>query len=300
MENDVYDKYKLAGNIAAEARDYGVSLIKSGISFLEVANSVESKIKDKGADLSFPVNISVNELAAHYTPRHDDTLFFKKEDVVKLDVGCHVDGYIADTAITVEIDTDNYNNMIKASSDALDNAISVIKAGTCLSDVGETIEKTIRSYGYNPIDNLTGHSLERYQLHSGISVPNISNSSSRVKMKEGDVLAIEPFATNGKGHVTSGSGSNIYLCEKSLKSRFIRDNSSKIYFNKISVKFKTLPFAQRWCEKLFSNSDRALKKLSFLGLIKHYPQLTETKDSIVTQKEHTVIVTEDGCKITTC
>ena len=299
MDDDVYEKYKRAGKIAAEARDYGVGLINAGVSFLEVANSVESRILDEDAGLSFPVNISRNEIAAHYSPRHDDKLVFKRGDVIKLDVGSHVDGYIADTAVTVEIETHKYDDMIKASSDALDKAISLMKADVPLSEIGNAIEETIKSYGYKPIDNLTGHSLEKYQLHSGMSVPNVSNMFSNIKPKARDVLAIEPFATNGSGHIISGNGSNIYMCERSFRSRVVRDNRSKILFKKMKNEFKTLPFSERWSERLFPNSDLILRRISHLGLISQYPQLIEINGGIVTQKEHTVIVTEDGCEVTT-
>lgn len=300
MDDTIYDKYKQAGKIAAEARDYGAGLIKPGVSFLEVANLVESMILKRKAGLAFPVNISINEGAAHYSPRHDDILVFKKGNVVKLDVGAHIDGYIADTATTVEVETNNYSNMIKASNDALDNAIGLVKAGVDFSEIGKIVEETIKSYGYKPINNLSGHSLEQYKLHSGMSVPNVSNTHSKIKPKEGDVLAIEPFATNGEGRVVSGRGSNIYLCNKSFRSKLIRDNKSKNLFDKLMVEFKTLPFAQRWCEDLLPNGGNlALKKLSFLGFIKHYPQLIEAKGGTVTQKEHTVIVKEDGCETTT-
>jgi len=299
LDEDVYEKYKLAGRIAADARDYGADLIKPGISFLEIANIVESKILDEGAGLSFPVNISRNEIAAHYSPRHDDKSVFKKGDVIKLDVGSHLDGYIADTAVTVEVETHEYSDMIKASSDALDKAISLMKADVYLSEIGKAIEEIIKSYGYKPIDNLTGHSLEQYQLHSGMSVPNVSNMLNKVKPRVGDVLAIEPFATDGGGHVISGNGSSIYMCERSFRSRVIRDNRSKILFNKMKNEFKTLPFAERWSEKLFPNSNFVLKRLSYLGLVRQYPQLVEMNGGIITQKEHTVIVTEDGCEVTT-
>lgn len=299
MDNKVYENYKRAGKIAAEARDYGVDLIKPGVSFLEVANSVESKILNDGAGLAFPVNISVNEIAAHYSPRHDDTLVFKEGDVVKLDLGAHVDGYIADTAVTVEVETHNYNNMIKASSYALDAAIDLMKAGINLFEIGKTVEKTITSYGYKPIDNLTGHGMQRYVIHAGISVPSVPDRLHNAKPKAGDVLAIEPFATNGAGHVIPGDGSNIYLCKESFNPRLVRDKKVKITFNKMKSKFKTLPFAQRWSEKLFSNSDKVLRRLSFLGLIKHYPQLIDAKKGIVTQKEHTVILTKEGCEVIT-
>jgi len=299
MDNDVYEKYKLAGRIAAEARDFGVTLVKPDASYLEIANRVESKILENGAGLAFPVNISVNEIAAHYSPKHDDKLTLKKDDVVKLDIGAHIDGYIADTAVTVEVVTHNYNDMIKASSEALDAAIGLIKTGVDLFEIGKIVEETILSYGYKPIDNLTGHSMQRYLLHAGMSVPSVSDKLYTDRPKAGDVLAIEPFATNGAGRVVSGGGSNIYLCKDSFNPKIIRDKGAKIMFGRIKNEFKTLPFAQRWFKKQFSNSEMSLRKLSFLGLIKHYPQLIDGKKGIVTQKEHTVIVTEDGCEVIT-
>jgi methionyl aminopeptidase len=174
-----------------------------------------------------------------------------------------------------------------------------MKAGINLSEIGKAVEKTITSYGYKPVDNLTGHNLKRYSLHSGMSVPNVSNTFSRSKPKADDVFAIEPFASNGAGHVISGNGSNIFLCSESVRTKFVRDNKSKMIFNKLKNKFKTLPFAQRWSEKFLSNSDIALRKLAFLGLLKHYPQLIDAKKGIVTQKEHSVIVMEDGCEVIT-
>lgn len=300
MDDAVYENYKRAGKIAAEALYYGVTLLKPGVRFLDVATAIETRIKDNHAGIAFPVNIARNTLAAHYSPRHDDTLTFKKGDVVKLDVGAHVNGYIADTAITIELETHVYDAMIKASSDALEKAIGVLHTGISLSEVGETIESTIIPYGYKPIDNLMGHGLDRFELHSGLSIPNVRGFGSKTKPKEDDVLAIEPFVTNGAGHVISAEGSNIYLCNNSLKAKFIRDSKTKILFEKMINTFKTLPFAERWCVDLFPDGGGlALKKLSFLGLVKHYPQLVEAKGGMVTQKEHTVIVREDGCEIIT-
>jgi methionyl aminopeptidase len=300
MDNTIYDKYKKAGKIAAESRKYGINLIKPGIQLLDVANRIESYIVEKGACLAFPVNISINEIAAHFSPRHDTNQVFKKGNIVKLDIGAHIDGYIADTAVTIEVGTTAYSDMIKSSKDALDKALSVVKAGIDLSEIGKIVEDTITSYGYKPITNLSGHSVEQYELHSGISIPNVSNNHSTIKPKEGDVLAIEPFATNGEGRVLSGKGSNIYLCNKSFKSKLIRDKKSKQIYDTLRAGFKTLPFAQRWCKELHPNcNDITLKKLSFLGLVKHYPQLIEAKGGMVTQAEHTIIIQEDGCEITT-
>jgi methionyl aminopeptidase len=224
---------------------------------------------------------------------------FKKGDVVKLDVGTHIDGYIADTAVTVELETHLYNAMIRASDDALTKVIDVLTTHLPLSEAGKTIQNTITSYGYKPIENLMGHGLGRYELHSGVSIPNVGAFGGKTTLNDGDVVAIEPFATNGAGHVISGQGSNIYLCKDSIKAKFIRDNKSKVLFDKIRTHFGTLPFAQRWYHDVFPKEDLAMKKLSILGVMRHYPQLVEAKGGIVTQKEHTVIVREDGCEVIT-
>lgn len=300
MDDIIYDNYKRAGKIAAEARDYGVTLLKPGARFLDVATEIENRIKKNGASLAFPVNIALNTLAAHYSPRHDDQSIFKKGDIVKLDVGVHINGYIADTAITIELETHIYDTMIQASSEALTKAINLLNLKTHLNEIGRTIENTITAYGYKPIHNLMGHGLNRYVLHSGLSIPNVGTLGGKTKLKDGDVVAIEPFATNGAGYVTSAEGSNIYLCNDSLKAKLIRDSKTKLLFEKISINYKTLPFSERWYYDMFPNrGDIALTKLSFLGLIKHYPQLVEAKGGMVTQKEHTVIVKEDGCEVIT-
>jgi methionyl aminopeptidase len=260
---------------------------------------IEKRITENGAGLAFPVNIALNTIAAHFSPRHNDLLTVKKGDVIKLDVGTHISGYIADTAITVEIGTRLYDKMIQASSQALEDAITILNAETPLSEVGKTIETTITSFGYKPIENLMGHSLGRYELHSGISIPNVGTLGGKVKLKDGEAVAIEPFATNGAGHVISGEGSNIYLCKDSLKAKFIRDSRTKVLFDKMNSHFGTLPFAQRWYHDLFPNDDLALKKLSILGVMKQYPQLIEAKGGMVTQKEHTVLIHGDQCEVIT-
>jgi methionyl aminopeptidase len=299
MDKEIADKYRRAGTIATTARDYGLKLIKPEVPLLEIAEKVEGKILELGGGIAFPVNISLNKVAAHYSPRINDTRVFQSGDVVKLDVGAHVDGYIADLARTVEVETQQYSTMIQASSEALDKAVGLMKAGVNLAQVGKLVEETIVGYGYQPIENLTGHELQRYVLHSGVSVPNVGNTSNQVKPEAGDVLAIEPFATNGGGHVIAGEGSNIYICCKSIRSRFIRDHRVKRMFGQLQRRFTSLPFAQRWCQDMFSNVDVMLKKMVLLGLIKQYPQLVEAKGGMVTQREHTVIVEEYGCEVIT-
>jgi methionyl aminopeptidase len=299
MDEEIKNKYFKAGEIAALARDKGAKKVKPGISLLSVTNYIESIILSNGAKPAFPVNISLNNIAAHYTPTSEDINIFKNGDLVKIDVGAHIDGYIADTAITVEVDSNKYSSLCEASEEALRQVLCIMKPGLLLSKVGKVVQKTVTSYGFKPIENLTGHSMNRFHLHSGLSIPNVPSMNIIKKPRVNDVIAIEPFATDGYGRVISGKGSNIYQVKTSNHLRRLRDIRSKTQIKKIRDEFHSLPFAFRWCEKIINNTEISLKRLIHLDLLHHFPQLIEQNDGMVTQKEHTVIITNNGCEITT-
>lgn len=295
MENEILDKYRLAGKITAKARDVGKALIKDGVSYIHVVNEIEKHMVENGARVAFPVNIAIDNIAAHFTPKHDDKLVFQRGNVVKLDVGAHVNGYIADTAVTVEVGTQTWRELIKASQDALMVAIEMIRPGVNLGQVGKMVEQTITSYGFKPISNLTGHSLERYKLHAGISIPNVEEYNTG-KVRPGDVLAIEPFATDGVGKVKSWRNSNIY---RLIKPKITKNKDANKLLQAIQEYRRTLPFSERFAFKFINRPDGALSKLRQVRAITMYPILIEKGDGIITQAEHTVIVTEDGCEVIT-
>jgi len=296
MPQEVAEKYALAGRIAREVREYGAGLIKEGASLLEVVNTIEALIISRGARPAFPVNIAVNEVAAHFTPRHDEPqLKFNRGDVVKLDVGVHVDGYIGDTARTVEIGAGQWQDMTKATEEALRVAVEMVRPGVDLSLVGAAIESTIVARGFKPVENLTGHSLERYLLHAGISVPNVKEKGAGL-VREGDVLAIEPFATNGMGRVDGRRNSSIY---RFVRRRFARTSEARQLLKEVETGFSSLPFSERWCTAYIPQPAEALEALVRCGAISFYPTLREVDDGMVTQAEHTVIVGPDGATITT-
>jgi methionyl aminopeptidase len=296
LPQEVVEKYTLAGKIAREAREYGVGLVKEGASLLEVANTIEALIISRGARPAFPVNIAINEVAAHFTPRHDEPqLIFNRGDVVKLDVGVQVDGYIGDTAQTVEIGSGKWSAMKGAVEEALRAAVEMVRPGVNLSLVGAAIESTITARGFKSVENLTGHSLERHVLHAGISVPNVKEKGAGT-VREGDVLAIEPFATNGMGRVDGKKNSSIY---RFVRKRFARTSEARHLLREIEANFTTLPFCERWCTRYVPEPAPALEMLVRCGAVSFYPTLREVDDGIVTQAEHTVIVGPEGATVTT-
>lgn len=291
---DVLKKYVQAGKIAAEARDFGIQHVRAGGSSLELANAVEGLIRERGGECAFPVNIGVNEVAAHYTPSKANDIRFKDGDVVKIDVGAHVDGYPADTAATVEVSTRKHSDLIRSARDALTMCIEMVRPGTSISAMGGTVARAIGSAGFKPIQNLTGHSMERYNLHAGLSIPNIETKDKAV-VEEGMVLAIEPFSSMGAGKVGGKGRGNIYRIIRERKAH----QEIEQLFSKMQAVFGPFPFAGRWCERLHPDPEPLVGKMYRLGMIMSYPVLTDVGDGVVAQAEHSVIVTSDGCRVIT-
>ena len=290
LDAEKYEKHREAGEILAQVREEAADRVAVGTSHLEVAEYAEDSIRELGAEPAFPVNISVDEEAAHATPAADDDAEFG-EEMVNLDIGVHVDGWIADTAITVDLSGNP--ELAEASAEALDAALDVVEPGAETGDVGAEIESVIDGYGFNPVVNLSGHGLDQYQQHTEPNIPNRAVSQG-VELRVGDVVAIEPFATDGTGKVTEGNKEQIFALEHEGS---VRDRQARKALEQITEEFKTLPFASRWLD--VPRAEMAMRRLKMANLVHGYPVLKEDDGCLVSQKEHTVIVTEDGCDVIT-
>lgn len=290
MDAEVLEKYRKAGRILADVLEGARPLVKVGASLLEVADYVEDFTKSRGALPAFPCNISLDRAAAHYTPAPKDERRFG-ENMVKLDVGVHVDGYVADAAIT--IDLCGHSDLVEASRSALDAALKMIGPGVNTSQIGSVIEETILGYGYKPVSNLTGHGLSRYEAHDDPIIPNKAMEKG-VILKEGDVIAIEPFATNGSGRISEAPINEIYGFSA---PRPVRLPQARELMRQIQENYKTLPFARRWLKG--ERAEYALMQLLRSGVVHTYPVLWEVEGALVSQAEHTVLILENGCEVIT-
>ncbi len=279
-----------AGAAAKKILCEGAERIRVGASLLEVAEFVENSILDEGFGIAFPVNISLNEAAAHDTPSPDDTRTFAKGDMVKLDLGVHLDGYIADTACTVDLGDQPL--LCEASIAARDAAIAAVRPGVAIGILGTIVAHEIKSRGFLPVANLTGHGLDQYCLHKGPNVPNIPGSGGAV-LEEGMVLAIEPFASTGTGFVHDGRREEIF--SQQIR-RPVRLPAARKILQEIESR-NGMPFARRHVH--VKSADLALSRLIHDGIIRSYPVLSDVPGSYVSQAEHTMIVTGDGCIVTT-
>ena len=288
------EKILKAGKIVSQVREYARTIVKPGVPLLEIAEKIEAEIVKHEGKPAFPTTFSINEIAAHCTPSHDDKTL--AHGLIKVDFGVHIDGWPADNEFTVDLENSEENKkMIIAAEEALKKAISIVKQGISTRDIGSTVQETIESYGFTPLINLCGHSMKQYELHAGITIPSV-NDFREVQLKEG-LYAIEPFVTNGSGKVRDGRPSGIYELKDNKKPR---SNLARETLAFIEKEYNNLPFCSRWLiKKLGLNVSLALRELEANGNLHQFSQLVEISGSKVSQAEHTILIEKDKVIVTT-
>ncbi|MFX1481675.1 MAG: type II methionyl aminopeptidase [Promethearchaeota archaeon] len=294
---DPWENWRHAGAVAREALDLARPMVKPGTKVLDIINKVEDYIREHASGTSFPCNVALNNIAAHYTsPLNDDTVI-EEGDLVTVDCGSHVEGCIADTAFTIALNPD-HEALVKASVDATNVAIQMMRPGAKLNTIGALIEDTIHSAGFEPIKQLSGHQLKEYELHAEKQVPCVSGKSE-VLVEEGEAYAIETFASTGSGNISDQPRPLIYqLLPVRVPVRF---KGTKQFLGIARKNYKEFPFAKRWIAEQMSPAslEMAIKELEKNGALFGHNVLAEEKGEFVSQHEHTVIITERGHERTT-
>ena len=284
QSGDVAD-WRKAGKIAAQALSYGRSLVVPGAKARDVLDAIEDRIRELGGEIAFPAQLSTNEIAAHWCAAPDDGFTFTDE-VVCLDVGVHVNGCIGDNACTIDL-SGSHQPLVEASRAALEKAVSVIRPGITLGEIGTAIQETIESYGYSPVRNLSGHGLDVYDVHAYPSVPNIATADT-TELPAGKIIAIEPFATDGAGAIQESTHPTVFMmvARKPVRSPYARQ------LLKVIESFNGLPFTTRWLTKAMPKGKvlLGLRELVRAGAVKEFPPLVEVKKGLVSQAEYTVLV----------
>ncbi|MBU2497018.1 MAG: type II methionyl aminopeptidase [Nanoarchaeota archaeon] len=278
------DIWRKAGKASSEVKKYAKTLIKKGASIVDIADKIEKEIYKYGKP-SFPVNIAINEKAAHYAPLYNDKTILA-DDIVKVDFGVSIDGYPTDTAFTIDLSGKNAS-MMRATEKALQEAIKLATPGRKVCEIGRKVHETITQQGFSPIRNLSGHEIQRYTLHAGLSIPNYDNGNETI-LEENMIIAIEPFSTTGTGIVKDGKESGDYSL---IEKKPVRDANARKILEFIEKEYSTLPFAGRWIYNKFGlRGMNSLRLLCEHGIVKNYNELIEISKKPVIQFENTVLV----------
>lgn len=298
FSKDELEKLRQAGKIAAEVRETMRKTVREGMQIIEVCEKTETLIRELGGKPAFPCNVSINEIAAHYTSPPNDERTIPKNSVVKVDIGTHVNGSVADTAVTVCFNPE-YVAMAAAAEDALKVATETVRSGIFTSKLGSAIQKTIESHGFKPVSNLTGHQVGRYTVHAGRSLPNVFHLST-TRLHEGEVYAVEPFVTLKEANGRVGNGKEITIF-KLKKHKSMRNPEAKQLLHYMETNFRTLPFAERWLQQspLKTKYKEAFKEIRSSNCLTEYPIFVEVSGKPVAQAEHTLLITANGCEVIT-
>jgi methionyl aminopeptidase len=297
-DKEELEKFRLSGRILRETREEMKSYVKENMPIINVCEKTEELIRKKGGKPAFPCNVSINEVAAHYTSPPNDKSTIPEASIVKVDLGVQVDGYVTDTAFTACFSSEA-RSMAATAEAALKTAIDNIHGDMALGKIGGLIETTIKNRGFKPISNLAGHSVGRYLIHAGTSIPNVSQVTIS-KIKAGEVYAIEPFVTlpDAIGRVDDYPQYTIY---RLLKAKSIKTPAAKKLLKHIETNFLTLPFAERWLIGVVPKEQHkeAFKELLTSKSVMSYPVFVEESRKPVAQAEHTLLIKEDGCEVLT-
>lgn len=298
MDEEAFRKLRESGRILRETREELKGFIRENMPIIKVCEKAEELIRSKGAKPAFPCNVSINEIAAHYTSPPGDKRTIPENSLVKVDIGAHVDGYVTDTAVTVCFNHE-LRDMVETAEQALKKAIEIIQPNMSTSKIGAVIEQAIKSRGYRPISNLTGHQVGRYLVHAGTSLPNVAHISL-TKVRLGEAYAVEPFVTvqNAAGKVEESSEVTIF---RFVKQKPLKNPYAKKLLTYIEENFRTLPFAERWLQGIVPQEhyQEAFRELLVSKAVMGYPVFVEASGKPVAQAEHTVLLVEDGCLVLT-
>ncbi len=296
MEQQALECFRKAGRIASECREWARENIRPGVRIRHVLETIEERIRARGAAPGFPAQSSRNYVAAHYCSSPEDEQTYEEGDCVKVDIGVHVDGYVADTAASVDLSADKrWTPLVEASRNALAAAIVTIRDGVPVGDIGAAIERTIVKAGFQPVRNLTGHGLGRWKVHTAPQIPNYGERGGGT-LRSGMVFAIEPFASTGRGYIREAGKAEVFmLVRPPVKAKGLDREVLKAIES-----WRGLPIARRY----FTHLDRALvedtlAKLARQGSLVRYPPLVEDDGVMVAQYEHSIYLGPEGAEVLT-
>ena len=313
VQEDQYESLREAAEAHRIVRQWARSWIKPGMKMIDIADTIETSLR-KTIDaegtkrsIAFPTGLSLNNCAAHYTPNAGDTRVLQETDVLKVDIGLQVNGWIIDSAFTMAFDP-IYDPLLQTVREATNAGVKAAGIDVRLCEVGEAIEEVMTSgeltigkhtHPIVPIRNLMGHSLGLYTIHAGKSVPCIKGSGDQTKMEEGDLFAIETFGSTGHGLVHDDVEVSHFMKAPTLPPGGIRGGpKAKELYNFLNKNYNTLAFARRWLDQAgISRYAIALKNLTDCGAVNPYPPLVDADGSFTAQFEHTLALKPSGKEV---
>ncbi|KAJ5364014.1 Methionine aminopeptidase [Penicillium cataractarum] len=320
LEDDSFlNDYRKAAEVHRQVRRWTQETARPGKTLTEIAEGIDDGVRAlldndglaPGAGLvsglGFPTGLALNNCVAHYTPNPGQKeIVLQSSDVMKVDFGVHINGWIVDSAFTMSFDP-TYDNLLAAVKESTNTGIKNAGIDVRISDVSAAIQEVMESYEVEingktypvkPVRNLSGHNIKQYQIHGGKSIPFVK-TKDQTKMEEGEIFACETFGSTGRGSIIDGPGVYGYGKDPFAPKRFTSHlASARSLYQKINENFGTLVFCRRYLERL--GVERYLAGMNNLvsqGVVEMYPPLMDIEGSYSAQFEHTFLLRESGKEI---
>lgn len=318
--SDVVTKYKAAAEICNKAIASAISSCKAGAKIVDVCQSTDGLIAKecgtifKGKNIekgvAFPTCISVNNTVGHFSPLPEDATVLKDGDVLKIDLGVHIDGWIAVQAQTILVQESfdspiagRAADAIQAARTAFEVALRLIRPGKKVSDVAGALSKVVEDFGCNLVEGVMSHQMKQFVIDGNKCVLNRPTPEHKVEdaeFEENEVYAVDIVVSTGEGkpRVLDEKETTVYKRAIDMEYK-LKLKASRAVFSEINKKYPAMPFTVR---ALLTDGDSDLQKQLRLGLVEclnhgllhPYPVLHEKTGEFIAQMKGTVLLMPNG------
>jgi curved DNA binding protein len=309
----VLDKYQAAGKIVNAVLERVIAKATAGASVAEIcefgdkeldaelAKVYAKKKMEKG--IAFPTCVSANEIAGHYSPLKSETTTLKDGDLVKIDLGVHIDGFIAVAAHTVVVGGQAVDgkkaDVVLAAYNALQGALRTMKPGNTNYDVTDVIGQVAESYKCQPLEGVLSHELKKHLLDGNNVIINKATFDQKVEEHEfnlNEVFGLDVFVSTGEGKTKETEYRSTIYKRAIERTYTLKLKASRAFYAEAVDKYPTMAFTLR------SFADETSAKLGVSEAVKHdlfhaYPVLTEKAGEFIAHFKYTVAIMKNGISI---
>jgi len=316
--SDVVTKYQTAGKIANECLAKVMGAIAPGVRAVVLCQLGDEAIEEatgkiyngKGKDgkkiekgIAFPTCISPNHCVGHYSPLvSEDVVEIKEGDVVKIDMGVHVDGYIAVVAHTIVCGAGDAPSAGRkadvqlAAWQAAECAVRMFKVGAKNHEITEMIAKVAEAYKCTPVEGVLSHQMKKHVIDANKVVINKATAEQQVKeatFEVNDVFAVDIVMSSGEGKPKQ-LDNRTTVFKRDLEQKYsLKMKTSRVFFSEVNARFPTLPFTLR------AGKDERAWRMGVVecknhGMFVEYPVLYEKPEEVVAQYKFTALLMPSG------
>ncbi|XP_022966600.1 ERBB-3 BINDING PROTEIN 1-like isoform X2 [Cucurbita maxima] len=309
---DVVTKYKNAAEIINKALQLVLSECKPKAKIVDVCEIGDSFIREQTGNMyknvkkkiergvAFPTCISVNNIVGHFSPLASDQTVMEEGDILKIDMGCHIDGFIAVAAHTHVLQegpvTGRAADVIAAANTAAEVALRLVRPGKKNKDVTEALQKVAAAYDCKIVEGVLSHQLKQFVIDGNKVVLSVSNPDTRVddaEFEENEVYAIDIVTSTGEGKPKLVDEKQTTIYKRAVdKNYHLKIKASRFIFSEISQKFPILPFTARALEE--KRGRLGLVECVNHDLLQPYPVLHEKPGDYVAHIKFTVLLMPNG------